>query len=72
MNAFKCPGCGNATWGNLKYCPICGQSLDIKCPDCGYSQRYMYAVNHSFCPDCGAKLNTKTKALAKKEKQDDK
>jgi len=53
--AFKCPRCGTTTWGNLKHCANCGQSLTIVCPECGASWRYMYEYKH--CPYCGAKIS---------------
>ena len=54
--SFKCPKCGTTTWGQLKCCPQCGQSLNIACPECGKSWRYMYAGEYKCCPDCGAKM----------------
>jgi len=54
---FKCPKCGTTTWGNLKYCSNCGQSLNIACPECGWSCRYMYADDYKCCPNCGAKMS---------------
>ncbi|MCF7888875.1 MAG: zinc ribbon domain-containing protein [Victivallales bacterium] len=57
MQAFKCPNCGISTWGNLKYCPECGQSLEKKCIDCGYSVRHMYGDKYKFCPKCGEKMD---------------
>lgn len=55
--AFKCTHCGNTTSGNLKYCSNCGQSLDITCPECGWSCRYIYADDYKFCPNCGTKMS---------------
>jgi len=63
---FKCPKCGITTWGNLKYCSNCGQSLNIKCPECGWGCRYMYAADYKCCPDCGTKMSEeKVKTLTK-------
>ncbi|RPI70208.1 MAG: hypothetical protein EHM45_25145 [Desulfobacteraceae bacterium] len=69
--SFKCPKCGAATWGQLKCCPHCGQSLLIACPDCGKSWRYMYADEYVFCPDCGAKM-IKDKAMSSTKRGGDK
>jgi predicted amidophosphoribosyltransferase len=55
--SFKCPKCGATTWGQLKCCPQCGQSLNITCPDCGKSWRYIYAGEYKCCPNCGAKMS---------------
>ena len=54
--AFKCPKCGTTTWGNLKHCANCGQALNIVCPECGGSWRYIYARDYKCCPNCGAKM----------------
>jgi len=54
--AFKCPKCGATTWGHLKCCPNCGQSLNIICPECGHSWRYIYASDYKCCPNCGTKM----------------
>jgi hypothetical protein len=51
MGAFKCPKCGKLTGGNEKYCIECGQSLNITCPECGESWRFMF--EYKFCPGCG-------------------
>ncbi len=59
--AFKCPSCNTATWGDLKFCPKCGESLDIKCAECGYSLRYVMATDMNFCPKCGKKMKEKNK-----------
>jgi len=53
---FKCPKCGMTTWGNLKHCSNCGQSLNVECSECGWSCRYMYADDYKYCPKCGAKM----------------
>ena len=54
--AFKCPRCGTTTWGNLQFCPECGQSLNMECPECGETWRYYYKEDRKFCPSCGARL----------------
>ncbi|MDA2936618.1 hypothetical protein MYX06_05375 [Patescibacteria group bacterium AH-259-L05] len=51
--AFKCPRCATTTWGNLQYCPGCGNALDKGCSGCGASWRYFYS--YDYCPNCGAK-----------------
>ena len=53
---FKCPGCKATTWGNLKYCANCGQSLNIICSECGWNCRYIHADTYNHCPSCGAKM----------------
>lgn len=52
--AFKCPRCGAATWGNLKFCQECGQYLNVECPGCGATWRYIH--ERSYCPSCGTKV----------------
>ena len=52
---FRCPTCGETTWGNLKFCPGCGESLSKECPKCGVTWRYFY--NYTYCPECGAKTS---------------
>ncbi|MFN3476577.1 MAG: double zinc ribbon domain-containing protein [Candidatus Methylomirabilales bacterium] len=54
MGAFKCPGCGTTTLGNLKCCPKCGEPLTRTCPDCGGTWRYIYDDDYQYCPSCGA------------------
>ncbi|MBI4240407.1 MAG: zinc ribbon domain-containing protein [Candidatus Rokubacteria bacterium] len=56
MGAFKCPGCGETTWGALKYCPKCGEPLTRQCPECGGTWRYIYEDDYTFCPGCGARV----------------
>jgi predicted RNA-binding Zn-ribbon protein involved in translation (DUF1610 family) len=51
MSAFKCPKCGKLTGGNEKFCIECGQPLNITCPECGESWRFMF--EYKFCPGCG-------------------
>ena len=51
MNAFLCPKCGKTTGGNEKFCVECGQPLNITCPECGESWRFMF--EYRFCPGCG-------------------
>jgi rRNA maturation endonuclease Nob1 len=70
MNAFKCPGCDTSTWGNLKFCPKCGESLVVTCDGCGYSVRYMMATELSFCPKCGGKMGTKKEVKSKSGQKD--
>lgn len=63
---FKCPKCGVTTWGDLKHCSNCGQSLNITCSECGWSCRYIFADNYKCCPNCGAKMS---KEIVKPSKQ---
>ena len=66
-NAFKCPGCNTATWGDLNFCPKCGCSLNIECQKCGYTIRYIYVKSYKFCPNCGEQMsNDRNKPLKKK------
>ncbi len=67
MKAFKCPGCSATTWGNLKFCPQCGESLDITCDGCGYTLRYIVAADLNFCPKCGGKMKGKNKSNQKEK-----
>ena len=53
--SFKCPKCGTTTWGFLKFCPECGESLNRECPKCGATWRYFY--EYPYCPECGAKTS---------------
>lgn len=56
MGPFKCPGCGATTWGDLKYCPKCGEPLIRTCPECGGTWRYIFDDDYRYCPSCGAKV----------------
>ena len=51
MSAFKCPKCGKLTGGNENFCIECGQPLNITCPGCGETWRFMF--DYKFCPGCG-------------------
>ncbi len=66
MNTFKCPGCGKTTAGNEKFCNECGYSLNVVCPQCGETWRFMF--ENKFCPSCGHNMK---KILAAKSKQHD-
>ena len=68
--SFKCPSCNSATWGDLKFCPKCGESLDVTCSECGYSLRYMKAKNLNFCPKCGGKMGLKKEEKNKPGQKD--
>ncbi|MEI7983444.1 MAG: zinc ribbon domain-containing protein [Bacteroidota bacterium] len=56
MSAFKCPECRKLTGGNEKFCIECGHPLNVICPDCGETWRYMF--DYKFCPGCGHKMKT--------------
>jgi hypothetical protein len=51
MDAFKCPKCGKTTGGNEKFCDGCGQPLNLACPACSETWRFMF--DYKFCPNCG-------------------
>jgi predicted RNA-binding Zn-ribbon protein involved in translation (DUF1610 family) len=54
--SFKCPGCGETTWGALDCCPKCGETLNRKCSGCGETWRYIYAGDYRYCPSCGTRV----------------
>lgn len=58
--SFKCPGCGETTWGALHHCPKCGAPLTRKCPACGGTWRYIHADAYRFCPSCGTRVEPAT------------
>lgn len=64
MNAFNCPKCGESTSGKDKFCNECGEPLDISCPQCGNTWRFMF--HYKFCPSCG--YNMKPAATTKSAK----
>ena len=53
-----CPKCGSRIAASSKFCPECGQSLELrqsetkKCPNCGSS----VSKSSKFCPECGQKF----------------
>lgn len=47
-----CPNCNAVLHGNPKFCPDCGQKLELVCPDCGTKVK----PSAKFCPECGRKL----------------
>ena len=51
MSAFKCPKCNKTTGGNEIFCSDCGQPLNIECPQCANTWRFMF--EYKFCPECG-------------------
>jgi hypothetical protein len=67
MNAFKCPKCGELTGGNEKFCIECGQPLNVKCPECGESWRFMF--EYKFCPGCGHNMKESATNLPPQEVQ---
>ena len=50
----KCPQCGAAIPGSVKFCPECGASTKMKCPKCGGE----IENGVKFCPECGEKVKT--------------
>lgn len=50
-----CPKCGAEITASAKFCPECGEKLNVKkfCPECGAE----VAGDAKFCPECGQKLN---------------
>jgi len=61
---FKCPRCGETTWGALDYCQECGQYLYKESPKCGNQWRYMF--ERTFCPNCGTKVEQAKKETSRK------
>ncbi len=51
MSAFNCPECGKTTGGNENFCIECGHALNVVCPKCGETWRFMF--DYKFCPVCG-------------------
>ncbi|WP_125767213.1 zinc ribbon domain-containing protein [Lapidilactobacillus wuchangensis] len=51
-----CPNCGHDNPVDAKFCPNCGQKLQIECPNC----HHLNAAGTKFCPECGTKLATET------------
>lgn len=58
-NIKVCPGCGEATGADKKFCPKCGTKLpdqtvaqSVVCPNCGKQN----SIGTKFCSDCGTKL----------------
>lgn len=49
----KCPKCGAAISGSVKFCPECGASTKAKCAKCGAEM----ASDAKFCPECGTKAD---------------
>ena len=57
LGPFRCPKCGTTTSADCSFCSVCGEALDIECPECGATWRFIY--NYTFCPSCGAKVKSK-------------
>lgn len=51
--SVKCAKCGKAVDANAKFCPECGEKLELKkfCSQCGKPLN----AGAKFCPECGAK-----------------
>lgn len=49
----KCPKCGAAISGSIKFCPECGASTKAKCAKCGAEM----ASDAKFCPECDTKAD---------------
>ena len=65
MSAFKCPECGKMTGGNEKFCIECGHPLNVVCPECGETWRFMFHYN--FCPACGHKMKKIEEKIKREE-----
>lgn len=63
MSAFTCPNCGKVTGGNENFCNDCGQALNIVCPGCGETWRFMF--DYKFCPICGQNMKQPKKKETK-------
>ena len=59
LGPFRCPKCGTVTSADRKFCTECGEGLDVECPGCGATWRFMYT--YPFCPECGAKTKSKAR-----------
>lgn len=49
---MKCSNCQNEVLPGMKFCPSCGQALNIQCPHCGANCK----LGESFCHNCGKAL----------------
>lgn len=56
-NQFTCASCGSQLDEHKKYCPECGNAVEIRCPNCNAVLKNSY----KFCPECGNKLTNKSK-----------
>ena len=56
QNQKACPKCGAMIKATAKFCPECGEKLEVNtervCPECGAK----VSNRAKFCPECGAKV----------------
>ena len=52
MALIKCSKCGASVPQGAKFCPECGQPMNVVCPKCGAKVK----SGMKFCPECGAKI----------------
>ncbi|MBW1768389.1 MAG: zinc-ribbon domain-containing protein, partial [Deltaproteobacteria bacterium] len=49
---MKCPKCQFENREGAKFCPECGEELELKCPACGRKSQ----IRAKFCYKCGQRL----------------
>lgn len=59
LNTVKCQNCNNDVPVSTRFCPQCGEKVEIKvypenCESCGKP----LIKGKNYCPDCGTKVNT--------------
>lgn len=58
QQSLQCVGCGAMVIANARFCPQCGENLDLtraqyrRCPQCGT----YYGADTSFCERCGVRV----------------